>query len=725
MKILWALSLLCAVAMVSTLAPSAETRYRRVRRENIAPGIQYYQFQNEDDPINFNVLRVKWHESFILPRTMVGDGRVLGLEPVSEQANEVSTKSRYAVAAVNGDFYLGPPWDGVPLGILVVERELISASTSGKASSRSTFFIDGRGRPDIDTLVLAGELRDGAGRSFRINGVNRTRGSGEITLYTPAMGPKAPSGGGVEALLTQISGVDRDGVWRCYPGQLYKAKVTRVRSGEGALIPKDGAVLSASGSAGSAMAKWKVGSKVRFHFDFVGGNRMIKSAISGWPVIVDGHRNIRKHTGEPRHPRTAIGFNDQEIIVMTVDGRRAGWSRGMTLFELGDLMQSAGCKKALNLDGGGSTTMWVRGKIRNKPSDGKERSVANGFVFFSTAPRLGLSRLVVDPPELAILTNEQGFQFTVAGQDKYFNPVDFNLSSLNWQVSPGVGVVTEKGAFNSGNRDADGFLKVSSGGLQTTVDVHTYSEPPIFLIYPKEFEVQRLFEGDTLQFRTAALDHRGNPVVGSYERILRWNVTPPQLGAVDNTGLFTAGKTAMAGFVSVSIGSITRRVKVSVGTVPKLLDAFEVAGQWTFGARVEGQGKGSYQVKPEAAHSGSNGGVFKYIFDDDHGVQGCYISSYIPLEGTPMAVSIWVRGDGSQHQLRIAYRDMMNKRYTEAFTEEALKDINWHLVKALLPDGAQLPLRIESIYVLKNINDRSHMTGLIRIDELSAHYPPQ
>jgi len=727
-KILWAFSLFCAILSVSAFSPGAETRYLKVRKENVAPGIQYYQFRNEDDPMNFNVLRAKWRESFILPRTMVGDGHVLGLEPVSEQAREVSNKSKYAVAAVNGDFYLGPPWDGVPLGVLIVDREIISAPTTGKASSRATFFIDGRGHPDIDTLVLVGDLRDAAGRSLKIHGVNRPRGSGEITLYTPAMGDKAPTSGGTEALINQISGgLDNNGVWRCYPGQLYKAKVARIRTGEGAMtIPKNGAVFSATGGAGSTMARWKIGSKIKFHFDFTGGAKVIKSAVSGWPLIVDNHHNARRHISEPRHPRTAIGFNDQEIIVATIDGRRAGWSRGMTLYELGELMQSAGCKKALNLDGGGSTTMWVRGKIRNKPSDNKERSVANGFVFFSTAPHLGLSRIVVDPPELAILTDEHDFQFTVTGQDKYFNPADFNLASLKWQASPGIGVITDKGAFNSGNQETSGFIKVATGGLQTTIAIHVYREPPQLQTYPKPYEDQHLFEGETLQIRTAAYDHKGNPVVGSYDRVLKWTVTPPQLGAIDNTGLFTAGKTAMAGYVSVSIGSITRRIKVSVGTIQKLLDGFEVAGQWTFGAKtVEGQGKGSFQIRSDAAHSGSSGGIFKYIFDDEHDLQGCYISSYIPLDGSPMAISLWVRGDGSLHQLRIAYRDSQGARFTEPFTEEALKDTNWHMVKAPVPEEAKPPLRIESIYILKTADDRGHMSGNIKIDDLSANYPPQ
>ena len=72
---------------------------------------------------------------------------------------------------------------------------------------------------------------------------------------------------------------------------------------------------------------------------------------------------------------------------MTVDGRQPGCSVGMTLAELASLMRELGCSDALNLDGGGSTTLWTRGAVVNRPSDGQERAVADGLLLFSTAPK--------------------------------------------------------------------------------------------------------------------------------------------------------------------------------------------------------------------------------------------------------------------------------------------------------------------------------------------------
>jgi exopolysaccharide biosynthesis protein len=82
-----------------------------------------------------------------------------------------------------------------------------------------------------------------------------------------------------------------------------------------------------------------------------------------------------------RQPRTLAGVRpDGTLLLVTVDGRRPGWSVGMTLPEAARLMRSLGASDALNLGGGGSTTMTVRGQVVNRPSDrGGERPVGDGL----------------------------------------------------------------------------------------------------------------------------------------------------------------------------------------------------------------------------------------------------------------------------------------------------------------------------------------------------------
>jgi hypothetical protein len=88
-----------------------------------------------------------------------------------------------------------------------------------------------------------------------------------------------------------------------------------------------------------------------------------------------------------RHPRTAIAFNDQYVYFVVVDGRSEGYSVGMTLDQLGAFVRDElDATYGLNLDGGGSSTMWVNGTVENSPSDGHERPVPDGLMMVSVEP---------------------------------------------------------------------------------------------------------------------------------------------------------------------------------------------------------------------------------------------------------------------------------------------------------------------------------------------------
>jgi hypothetical protein len=90
-----------------------------------------------------------------------------------------------------------------------------------------------------------------------------------------------------------------------------------------------------------------------------------------------------------RQPRTAVCFNEDWIYFVVVDGRDPGRSVGMTIDELGRFCRDTlGALWGINQDGGGSSTMWVQSRVRNVPSDGTEREVANGLMM-----------IVVEPPE--------------------------------------------------------------------------------------------------------------------------------------------------------------------------------------------------------------------------------------------------------------------------------------------------------------------------------------
>jgi exopolysaccharide biosynthesis protein len=112
-----------------------------------------------------------------------------------------------------------------------------------------------------------------------------------------------------------------------------------------------------------------------------------KMAITGNVFLIrDGERKARDD--REMHPRTAVGidYDTGVIFLLVIDGRQ-DFSRGYTMVEMATLMEYLGADEALNLDGGGSSTMVARrpdGKVKvlNSPSDGHQRWVPNGLEVF-------------------------------------------------------------------------------------------------------------------------------------------------------------------------------------------------------------------------------------------------------------------------------------------------------------------------------------------------------
>jgi exopolysaccharide biosynthesis protein len=111
--------------------------------------------------------------------------------------------------------------------------------------------------------------------------------------------------------------------------------------------------------------------------------RWMTGAVAGWPLVVENCSPVASLPGSPHftlapHPRTAVGLSRDRrgLLFLVADGRREGVP-GLTLPELAALLVEVGACTALNLDGGGSSALWLRDRIVNRPSDGFERMVAN------------------------------------------------------------------------------------------------------------------------------------------------------------------------------------------------------------------------------------------------------------------------------------------------------------------------------------------------------------
>lgn len=261
-----------------------------------------------------------------------------------------------AIAAVNGGFFSSI---GDPLGCLVVDGEVLSEPIAGRTCAGIT--DDGTLLFDVMRLDAGASTEAG---TIAINGINRDRGTDHVILYRPAFGP---------ATRTNVFGAEVSVVGET---------VQEVVDGRGnSPIPPGGFVLSAHGRNREALlAAFKPGDRVTLWARLVpasGDPRWegVRHVLGGGPrLLADGQyaggEGFRASLSDRRHPRTAIGrLADGRILLAVVGGRQPYHSLGMTLVELAGTLRQLGVTDAMNLDGGGSSTLVVRGVVINLPSD--------------------------------------------------------------------------------------------------------------------------------------------------------------------------------------------------------------------------------------------------------------------------------------------------------------------------------------------------------------------
>ncbi|MEJ6542721.1 phosphodiester glycosidase family protein [Brachybacterium paraconglomeratum] len=109
---------------------------------------------------------------------------------------------------------------------------------------------------------------------------------------------------------------------------------------------------------------------------------VVDAAVPDGIEDVEIDTNIGNHSIQGRQPRTAVGARENgDLVLMVVDGRAEGYSRGVTLPELGQLLLDEGCVTGYNLDGGGSSTMLFDGELANRPRGGTEERATSDILY--------------------------------------------------------------------------------------------------------------------------------------------------------------------------------------------------------------------------------------------------------------------------------------------------------------------------------------------------------
>jgi hypothetical protein len=312
--------------------------------------------------------------------TSLGGGNVLGMGIVSDQVKTLPTGMGSPLAAINGDFYeKAKEYPGRPRDLQIRNGEVLTQPTG-----HTCFWIDTHGNPQMTNIISRFRViwPNGKTRPFAMN-VERTNDM--TVLYTAILGTSTLTTGGIEYVLEQSPGNE----WLpLHTGRIYQARIRRIsHTGNSPLDPQT-AVLSLAPDLLSKTPSVKPGDTLQLATESIPNLSGVDVAIGGGPVLVEDSQVMTwKGWIHLPQPRAALGWNKHYIFLVEVDGRQLDLSLGMTFTQLAKYMLDLGCEQAMNLDGGGSATLWAFGTVRNSPSEGQERPAPNALVVVNPNPK--------------------------------------------------------------------------------------------------------------------------------------------------------------------------------------------------------------------------------------------------------------------------------------------------------------------------------------------------
>lgn len=282
-------------------------------------------------------------------------------------------KRHGATASVNGGFFaIGGAFDGQSRGALKI-RNWVALPWKPRGCigwSRENQ------HPNMDRLLVEAKLHYRC-KTLSIDGLNRPRKDGEAVIYTPCFH---------RTTLTNPDGkevVVIDGV------------VTAIFEGGSTKIPENGFVVSIQ-EKHSSLPPFSIGDSLTFSFEIKSllepsfKWNSFEYIVGGTPLLLHSRVENLDFTEEQhgvktflsnRHARTAVGIlEDGTWVFVVVDQTKDKLGEGMTIYELTDFLQSLGCIFALNLDGGGSSTMVYEGEIKNCPRGNEDEGFGKKVV---------------------------------------------------------------------------------------------------------------------------------------------------------------------------------------------------------------------------------------------------------------------------------------------------------------------------------------------------------
>ncbi|WP_110112557.1 S-layer homology domain-containing protein [Bacillus sp. CGMCC 1.16541] len=699
----------------------------------VTPGVKYQDIRHGGSmPQAVRVMEMNLADSYTKVELGINNP-VTKRSTVTNLAKSQTYANHSVVGAINASFFhmsSGLPAYLLSVNNVIVNLGVISTGFDEYMSVPTAFGIANDGKPLIDRFAYEATFTYN-NKPLRVSSINKARSASEVIVYTPQFSyPSTRTNTyGMEVVVTNVSKpVDQ--------GLKFGEKVTgTIQSvtpyGQGnSTIPENGFVLSVQGGAlATTLSGMKAGDPIQLTIDMEPKWKNAEYILASGPILVqDSKVSMTIDPNSPRarerHPRTAVAIDQSrnKVFFVTVDGRQSGYSAGMTLSEFANYLVSLGVDRALNLDGGGSTTMAVRkvgsqyATLANSPSQLTERAISTALHAVSTAPTGDAVRFKATLSQASPLTLGSAVDVRISDAlDSYNNIVPIDVSKVTLKTEGSL-----EGTFNglqfTPTKAGEGSIVVMFGKTATRIPLKVVDSIKGISVNPNRLIIG---EGASVQLMPAGVDAQGKSVpLGS--SLVKWS-TPTNIGTVTANGQFKASTSPATGTITAAYGDHTASTSVTVGSQPTTVSTFDDVSHWTSSAARATASIGNSEQVTE----GKGAVKLQYDFTSAQGeIAAAYVNAKQPaaIQGVPSSLGLWVYGDGGKHWLRGKIVDRNGNEHTINFTAEGGLDwTGWKHVRATLPSNLPLPLTFKQIYVAEAYEDRQGK-GAITFDFLQAFY---
>lgn len=654
--------------------------------------LENWNWQTVDGKAKVNIIEIDLKNPYILVDSMGGKGGMMG----NRQTMTQMSSERGAVAAVNGDYFTLSA-EGAPFGVHIQSGQMVTSP--GYISPKNTFALDQNNVPFIGRFDFDGEITAANGSSFQLFGINKTeyqagfRFTGNshhnrLHMYTDQWNMNKWVGDSLNLPYTTV--LVENGI------------VTKMLENEAVeAIPKNAYLLMGHGLAETFLQQnVALGEPLQFDYVSIPGDEW-QMAIDGSSLMVKDGQKI-EHTTPGRNARTAVGYSQDNRWMYLVTVEKSKDSLGMNFAELSDFLARRGVWQAINLDGGGSTTLVSRelGSFNvttaMKPSQGTERLVPNGIGIFSTAPKGSLLGWNIYIPK-KVMINETSL-IALKAYDEYYNPIQPTEIPLELKVPNAIQL----------NQDRT-FVINQAGSFEIITTIKGKTEKYSIRTYDKQDITQIKFTSDQIRL------HEGGSVKANVEihfkdgtkraapaSTLDWQLIGMK-GSVEADGTIKAEHSS-SGLLLASYQGFSTSVPVMVGLSNyRMIDNFDEAGRYVTAGLTQSE-KSTMTVTEEM---GRKVGTFSYDFGASEDLRIAYLKYGVlgkSISGEPGALSIQIKGDNSGHWLRSEFRDAKGSIHRVDLASKVDWD-GWKTVTTALPNMAY-PITLNSIYVVHYENEK-------------------